>query len=237
MPETPEKATKLSGIILPGGDPTVLRLIRNGMAMFRVPVNVDWPNVVLSSDYCAGWATPDGRPYPARGIKRCPFDKPGQRLFVKEAWWQDSRWPDLTVIYAATPEFGVEPNHPYKVIRSTFLDGELPTREESERNCRECKWKSVQPAETMPEWAARLLIETTVRVERIQEISEEDAKLSGVDWVGDGAAPYGVKGIAESWGTTAKNAYRFLWDANNPGHLWENNGHVWVVEARKVEIE
>ena len=75
----------------------------------------------------------------------------------------------------------------------------------------------------MPRWASRLLLEVkAVRVERLQEISEDDAfaeGISGGDWLGN---PVGT--------------YRELWDSINAkrGHSWESNPWVWVVEFERV---
>jgi len=64
----------------------------------------DCPGVVLSSDYAACWATPDGRPYPERGMLKSPLGVPGDRLWVKETWEPlEFNDREIGVHYKATP--------------------------------------------------------------------------------------------------------------------------------------
>lgn len=91
-------------------------------------------------------------------------------------------------------------------------------------------WK---PSIHMPRWASRLTLDVTgVRVQRLQEISEEDARAEGVEPEGrDGHGPL-----------THTNAFRSLWvniNGARPGCSWEANPWVWVVsfslQSRVVE--
>ena len=75
----------------------------------------------------------------------------GQRLWVSETW-QDTSKDD--------------PNHPL-VYRATWRDEQPP----------DGGWR---PSIFMPRWASRITLEITdVRVERVQDITEEDAKAEG----------------------------------------------------------
>lgn len=68
----------------------------------------------------------------------------------------------------------------------------------------------------MPRWASRITLEiTNVRVERVQEISEEDAKAEGVD---------SVKSFKDLW-----NSIYF-----ERGFGWNKNPWVWVLEFKRV---
>ena len=108
------------------------------------------------------------------------------------------------------------------------------------------KWK---PSIHMPRAASRITLRVTaVKVERLQDISEEDAKAEGVtyeaptkedyDWYetfceengGDPTAPMdgvwkceGVKG----WGPTPETMYRVIWESINGPGSWDANP--WVV--------
>jgi hypothetical protein len=118
-----------------------------------------------------------------------------------------------------------------------------------------------RPSIHMPRWASRVELEVTaVRVERVQEISEEDAKAEGVFRRLDGpdmefaSAPNGTM----HW--NAKGAFRDLWQSiyanrpslpentrskryarvkrwleKNPPQGWDANPWVWVYEFRRVK--
>lgn len=79
----------------------------------------------------------------------------------------------------------------------------------------------------MPRWASRITLELTgVRVERVREISEEDAKAEGIT-----APMYPRKGEP-----TYRLAYRYLWDSLNAkrGFGWNKNPWVWVLEFKPI---
>ena len=86
-------------------------------------------------------------------------------------------------------------------------------------------------ARFMPRWASRIQLEVTgVRVERVSDISEEDAKAEGV------APSPSINVSPEEW---ARFRFRKLWDAINAKrdggvHAWAKNPWVWVVEFRRL---
>lgn len=85
-------------------------------------------------------------------------------------------------------------------------------------------WK---PSIHMPRWASRLTLEiVSVRVERLQDISEGDAIAEG--WEG-GAAGNPGNGGPFDW-------FRGTWDSINAkrGHGWDTNPFVWVVTFKQV---
>jgi len=89
-----------------------------------------------------------------------------------------------------------------------------------------------RPSIFMPRWASRITLEITgVRVERLNEISREDAKAEGL-WPSPGnglemvnGGPYG----------NAQLAFRALWESINGPGSWDANPWVWVVEFRRVQ--
>lgn len=85
-------------------------------------------------------------------------------------------------------------------------------------------WK---PSIHMPKEAARIWLEVTdVRVERLQEITEEDARAEGVK-------AYGPNNCS---GTSARIAFAQLWDSLNEkrGYEWRVNPWVWVIEFERI---
>lgn len=95
----------------------------------------------------------------------------------------------------------------------------------------QARWR---PSIHMPRWASRILLEiTAVRVERLQDISEEQALAEGVrgepcDHARQACADIGC------WGDTAKGAFGFLWESLNGEGSWAANPWVWVVEFKRV---
>lgn len=112
------------------------------------------------------------------------------------------------------------------------------------------RWR---PSIFMPRWASRITLRvTSVRVERVQDISDEDARAEGVKpW---GPSQRGVYGMTlenvgpvypapaadiiaggESWTTSAARSFRGLWVSINGAESWESNPFVWVVGFERVE--
>ena len=89
------------------------------------------------------------------------------------------------------------------------------------------------PSIFMPKWASRTTLKIAdVRVQRLQDISEEDAVAEGVEVDEETGAYWGIEGSGVSGATpryaTAKVAYQHLWNSiNEPrGYGWDNNP--WV---------
>jgi hypothetical protein len=79
------------------------------------------------------------------------------------------------------------------------------------------------PSIHMPRWASRLTLHVTnVRVQRLQEISEEDAVAEGCR---AGHVIDDISGIAEGW--WARTEFRELWNSLHGPDAWDANP--WVV--------
>lgn len=93
-----------------------------------------------------------------------------------------------------------------------------------------------RPSIHMPRWASRILLEVTgVSVERLQDISEEDAAAEGIS---DGGCLN--CGEPEPCGCAdpkpdARDAFARLWHSINGEESWHANPWVWVVEFKRVE--
>ena len=141
---------------------------------------------------------------------KCPYGIPGDRLWVRETWSQiDNR------------EFGGDQHVEYKADTGNPYPGEWP-EDEAKGNPEAPKWK---PSIFMPRWASRIMLEVTdIRVEMVQDISEEDAKREGVLEMGTVDRGGYYSGFAD------------LWDAINAkrGYGWDVNPFVWVVGFKVV---
>jgi hypothetical protein len=178
----------------------------------------------------------------------CPYGVLGDRLWVRETHivgWpcdagdlqqfdEDGNERPRHVWYRATPT----PAGGYTSQLGAFIDhwadddGNLVER---------IPWK---PSIHMPRWASRITLEITeVRVQRVQEISFEDAIAEGVQrdiipacgdhpnlecWV-NGPPPAHAHVIPEA-------AFRELWDSINAkrGFGWEVNPWVWAITFKTV---
>lgn len=98
---------------------------------------------------------------------------------------------------------------------------------------RPCRWvwkNKTLPSMFMPQGLARIWLEVTdVRVERLNEITEEDAIKEGVR-VGIGGMPY----------FSCQDAFPALWDStiknqDLPLYGWDSNCWVWVYEFKRLE--
>lgn len=142
----------------------------------------------------------------------CPYGGPGTRLWVRETFqplfaegvaYRDTDW---------TTGKGYAISYPATDGIKEWLDPDdnLTTR--------------CQPSIHMPRWASRITLEVvSVRVERVQEISGEDARAEGV-------APENAE--CNCPGGAYKNAFCGLWDQLNAkrGYGWDANPYVWVIE-------
>lgn len=64
----------------------------------------------------------------------------------------------------------------------------------------------------------------SIRLERLQEISEEDAKAEGVRWTAGATTQ-----------STPRSAFMHLWESIHGHGSWDANPWVWCIEFRKVE--
>ncbi len=172
----------------------------------------------------------DAGPY-GREI-RCPYGQPGDRLWVRESWAEVPRHEPQTdedlpyredgriVVYAADPHW--EGSRQF-----LCADGVL-------RWARPERWR---PSIHMPRWASRITLQiASVRVERLQEISIEDAKAEGA-WGPDDSI---VQKVADYFGTdifsaNPRKAFQMLWESINGPDSWAANPWVWAVEFKRLE--
>lgn len=152
-------------------------------------------------------------------IPFCPHGQVGDRLWVREGWKECGNCGHAN--YRATV------NKPCNCSAcDAFLEG---------------PWK---PSIFMPKFAARIWLEIVgVRVERVQEITEEEALAEGVRLpvTKDGHWAMRITGKYppcnyRTFGNPALAEYASLWDTLNEkrGFGWDKNPWVWVEKFRRV---
>ncbi|PXW49977.1 hypothetical protein DFO55_12935 [Grimontella sp. AG753] len=94
------------------------------------------------------------------------------------------------------------------------------------------------PSIHMPRWASRITLEITgVRVERLQNISDEDVDAEG--FAGDyptSALPALFPGEPSDWShLSMRDCYGVLWKSIYGEESWQANPWVWVITFQRVE--
>lgn len=144
---------------------------------------------------------------------RCKYGQPGDRIFVRESFWGC----DL-------PGYGDQP--------CVVYDDEWAGREYSPLQARPWARRFGRiPSIHMPRDCSRILLEVVaVRIERLDDCSEADARAEGVTILDKHMSGY----CAGETRPPALRAYRELWESINGAGAWAANPWVWVVEFRRV---
>ena len=169
---------------------------------------------------------------------RCRYGVPGDRLAVKETYYRWGYWRGNGLTKTGKQRWIFVGNH-------NILYADNPPKDVKSNSDHSPGWYK-RNSLFMPMWAVRLFLSlVTVRVERVQDISEADAIAEGIDyykkygWYRD----YLAKPEGESHPfNDAVRSYQSLWDSiNDPfpvtriGHAWVYNPWVWVLEFRRAE--
>jgi hypothetical protein len=176
--------------------------------------------------------------YPEEGalFYRCPYGQPGDLLWVREAWqyynWTDEGEPCIRYSAdnaTAWPEAGTE------AWADKLVDvWEILSREDNYTidNCaRDRRWR---PSIHMPRWASRITLEVvSVRVERLADISKDDAMAEGIVLQPDGG--FGLADSTHYNFSDPTDSYCSLWESINGDGSWLSNPWVWAVEFKRVK--
>jgi hypothetical protein len=155
--------------------------------------------------------------YPNGGGFPCPYGKPGDRLWVRETFYQ-----------AATGHHGFDGEWVSQWVEDKSLLVYAADHDEVDTRWRSAPVKHClvkRPSIHMPREFARITLEIVdVRVERLQEISHRDALSEGVKY--DVSVPGGAP-LAR---------FETLWDSINArrGYGFSVNPWVWVVEFKRL---
>jgi len=144
---------------------------------------------------------------------RCPYGVPGDRLWVREGFGVC---------------IGQDVQHAAGIPRKENCGGIVYRAGPSLRcrcgrlNCTDY-WR---PSIHMPRWASRITLEVVgVRVERVQDITDDDAVAEGIDAEENKYDGHKIPRVNFSG----------LWDSINEkrGYGWEVNPWVWIVEFKR----
>lgn len=150
--------------------------------------------------------------------KACPYGQPGERLWVRESLRFD---PEYGHYYAAGGRHGET-----VYLCSLFDDEDKQTGPSYDGLLPE---RSV-PSIHLHRRYSRILLEITdVRVERLQDITEQQALAEGVASCAQDLDPDGN-------GYSTGELFSILWSSINGTDSWNANPWVWVVEFKRVEV-
>ena len=182
----------------------------------------------------ASWA--DGFKYVSMP-QFCPYGQPGDRLWVKEIWrvgaWQEDT-DRIAVDYKADgycrPEWiEVLDEEQFSTLWEQSTNDARKVYGEMERyhwkqGESPCRWRNPR---YMPRWASRVeLVLLDAGLERLQDISEEDALADG-GWI------YAKCPIHKA----PIESYRAVWNVLNAkrGYPWESNPWVWRLRFELID--
>ncbi len=152
--------------------------------------------------------------------RACPYGQPGDRIYVRETarscrayevqGYPPSQWGNKPIWFEA--------------------DGTPPGAETA--------WATkATPAIHLPMFAARIWLEvTSVRVERLQDISEEDAITEGIERADNffGCTCWKAYGEPEGADVVCPDdpigSFRTLWEST--GGDWDSNPWVWAIDFK-----
>lgn len=159
------------------------------------------------------------------GWKECPYGQPGDRLWVRETYFAFGRWETRYSAKKGRDEWHfVDMTH--DTGRQYQFEAPVGQHVKISRGSVTPSWWK-RPSIFIPRCASRILLEiTNVRVERLNDISEDQALAEGVTF-----SP--VKPQRQS--TMGRDAFADLWASINGFESWEANPWVWVVEFKRIE--
>jgi len=166
--------------------------------------------------------------YAAPGVKnsfqdrfyapKFPYGQVGDRLWVRETWHAGSKYDKV---------------RPLELPKSADIWYRTRFNEKFDPK-NSVPIGKTRPSIFMPRWASRIdLLVTGVKVEQLQDITQDDAKAEGVQpksWIGNHQLKDYRQGFIELWnlinGKPRKDGVDISWNANP----W-----VWVVEFELIE--
>jgi len=262
--------------------PVVRALLEGSKTQTRRPMKPQPFADVIFDDTTGEWGqfwwSADFKGYPTvenwKDLK-CPYGQIGDRIWVRETW-RFGAWRDdgrFAIDYASSPEITNTPwvrnnNDDSGDEADSWLeriDSELTSKGVLSDENGIYHWESGQsplkwhPSIHMPRWASRITLEITdVRVQRLQEISEEDSEAEGIDkyhrrdcrtfspiYNADGV--FTEPGDCSCSGHSLEEIYEDLWNSiyglreggrktHNKAHLaalkdysWDANPWVWAL--------
>lgn len=180
----------------------------------------DYPIIIATDPHTNRYQIGEREPVTEAALQRAsPYGQPGDRLWVRETFGYVS--PD-------------EHQRPHSECKIEYRADLAPgcTDRPGQWPIDECKgdperprWR---PSIHMPRAASRILLEiVSVRVERLNDCSDADARAEGTPG-GHGVIP------SYNYHATPSEHFSHLWESINGTGSWAANPWVWVIEFKRV---
>ncbi|PJI66995.1 hypothetical protein [Serratia sp. TKO39] len=159
----------------------------------------------------------------------CPFGQAGDRLWVRETFAILGNEDGCPIDWDGNLIKGDE-KHAARIYKASCWQEpgnyglwSIPDRDTQYEGA----WR---PPIHMPRWASRITLEiTAVRVERLNDISHDDAKAEG--------CCYGRGGGVPDFAVTPADHFPTLWASIYGAESWRANPWVWVIEFKRAEAQ
>lgn len=177
---------------------------------------------------------------PKHGLS--PYGNVGDRLWVRETWWQagysrptypsddEYSWHGSRRVHYAAD--GNPPNEPNRDYPKGLYNGAFSAAEPNRA------WRK-RPSIHMPRWASRTTLEVTaVRVERLNDITEADCWAEGILEIDGQFSNQEIVDMAARLHLSIEDArvqYALLWESIYGAGSWGKNPWVWVIEFKRME--
>ncbi len=171
-----------------------------------------------------GWKTDERNGHGLQHASKCPYGKVGDKLWVKQTFWHWGTYVKTT----ETCNKLDRPKERFIPVIPKYGNGVLFEAPDHPPADRYHIGYHKRPSIFMSKIFTEITLEiTAIRVERVQDISEDDAIAEGIE---DGRAEWGI-------GITPKGKFANLWDSiyKKRGYGWKTNPWVWVVEFRRID--
>jgi hypothetical protein len=152
----------------------------------------------------------------------CPYGQPGDILWVRETW--------QVLSIPADSFYPMEESIPLDCIPKSLPRG-CELKYAANYDMPYGKWR---PSIHMPRWASRIDLRVkSVRIERVQDITEDDVKAEGMESFRDYCM--GISDFDET--LTNRELFKIVWDSINAngGYGWDANPWAWAIEFERVE--
>lgn len=160
-----------------------------------------------NGDYCAMFEHGEDNEFSM--FIKSPYGRTGDRLWVREAWATHACFDAIAPRDLTTRSIAYS------------ADGKINTGKG-------------RPSIHMPRWASRILLEiTAVRVERLQDITWDQAIAEGISIDSEG-----LFHVEDSRHLAAdpRDSFQGLWESINGDDSWAANPWCWAISFKRVEV-